>query len=233
MKAFANPLISALVSAGTYLMMHYVVGPKLPVKTVEVPPLVGLSPEQARGLLEPSGLLLVLDGERADAKAAPGTLCEQRPLGGSRLRRGDEVHAQLARRPAAAEVPPLAGMTVDAAREALARVHLKLGNVTEAPSDTVARGLVLASMPATGASAGIESTVELTVSSGPAVQAVPAVTGKSLSKAKTLIQQAGFVVGTVKYGSHDDYDTGVVLRQTPAGGAQATPGVKIDLVIND
>jgi len=67
-----SAIISALVSAGIFLGLHLLVAPHLPVHASEVPPLVALSPEQARGLLDPRGLLLVLDGEREDPKAVPG-----------------------------------------------------------------------------------------------------------------------------------------------------------------
>src|SRR4051794_17805044 len=96
-QALLTALWSATVSATTFLAMYYFVTPWLPVHAAEVPPLVGLSPEQARGLLEPRGLLFVLDGERPDGIVPAGTVAEQRPLGGSRLLRGDAVHAQLAK----------------------------------------------------------------------------------------------------------------------------------------
>ena len=44
---------------------------------------------------------------------------------------------------------------------------------------------------------------------------------------------AGFAVGATRYGSNDDFEQGIVIRQNPAAGSQASPGVKIDLVIND
>src|SRR4051812_11870247 len=96
-RAFYMTMLSVAATALTYVVMHFFVAPRLPVNAVEVPPIAGLSPEQARGLLEPRGLLLVLDSEKVDERVAPGTLCEQTPLGGSRLRRGDLVHASLAR----------------------------------------------------------------------------------------------------------------------------------------
>src|SRR5689334_19181828 len=96
-QTFTTIIVAALVSAGAYLATHFLVAPRLPVHSAEVPSLAGLSPEQAREVLEPRGLLLVLDGERADDRVAPGTLVEQHPLGGSRLRRGDPVHASIAR----------------------------------------------------------------------------------------------------------------------------------------
>jgi beta-lactam-binding protein with PASTA domain len=224
-------LVSAAVSTGMYLALHLWVAPHLPVAAVEVPPLGGLSPEQARGLLDPRGLLLVLDGERVDGRVPPGTISDQRPLGGSRIRRGDAVHAQVGR--AAEHVPKLAGMTVEAAREALRAARLRPGRVAEAPSDHVAKGLVADCSPAAGAEAKPDAAVDLMVSAGPPTQPVPSVIGKARSAAKALLEKAGFAVGAIKYGSSEDYDQSVVIGQNPGAGSQANPGAKIDLTIND
>jgi serine/threonine-protein kinase len=225
--------VSAVVSAGAYLAMHFLVAPHLPVSSVEVPPIAGLSPEQAREVLEPRGLLLVLDGEQATDRVERGLLVEQRPLGGSRLRRGDEIHAFVARTGETVTVPPLSGLTVDAARDLLGRSRLKVGATAEAPSPTVPWGLVADSNPARGTQVKSDATVDLTVSSGPASQPVPPVVGKRLSTAKQLLEKAGFAVGATRYGSNDDYDQGVVIGQSPRAGEAAPPGGKIDLTIND
>jgi serine/threonine-protein kinase len=232
MRHFVTVLVAAVVSAGTYVVMHLYVAPALPVATEEVPPLIGLSPEQARGLLEPRGLLLVLDGERVDDKVPAGTVSEQHPLGGSRVRRAGEVHCSLARAGEPLRVPKLAGLTLDAAREALHQAKLKAGRVAQAPSDLTV-GQVVDSSPAAGADVRPDSLVDLTVSAGPATQPVPSVIGKRLSSAKGVLEKAGFAVGGTKYGSNDDYDQGVVIGQNPPAGSQASPGVKIDLTIND
>ena len=224
---------SAFVSAATFLLMQYLVAPRLPVNAVEVPPMVGLSPEQARGILEPRGLLLVIDGQRVDPAVGPGTVSEQRPLGGSRLRRGDEVHASLARVQPNPTVPNVAGMTPEMARDTLEKARLKVGRSTPQPSTAVPSGMVSATNPPIGAEAKPDSFVDLIVSSGPPTQAVPSVIGKRLSSAKQLLERSGFAVGGTRYGSNDDYEQGIVIGQNPPAGAQATPGVKIDLVIND
>jgi|SRR5579871_5606254 len=232
-SALGVALLSAAVSAGTYLFMHFVVGPHLPIADAEVPPIAGLSAEQARGLLEPRGLLLILDGEKVDDRVAPGTLTAQSPLGGSRLRRGGEVHASIASAPASPSVPKLAGLTVDAARDLLARARLHAGALTESPSDSVPKGVVIASNPIVGAEVRPDSVVDLTVSSGPDAVAVPSVIGKSLSKAKDVLEKAGFALGSKRTGSNDDYEQGIVIGQNPAANSPAAKGAKIDLVIND
>lgn len=232
-SSFTTGALVAVVTAGTYLIMYFVVQPRLPVIESEVPPIAGLSAEQARGLLEPRGLLLILDGERADDRVAAGTLASQQPLGGSRLRRGSEVHAFVATAPASPTVPRLSGLAVADARDALVKARLHPGAVNETPSETVPKGQVIASAPAFGAEAKPETLVDLTVSSGADATAVPSVIGKKLSKAKELLEKAGFVAGSMRYGSNDDYEQGVVIRQTPAAAAPAAKGAKIDLVIND
>jgi serine/threonine-protein kinase len=233
MKALATILLSLVVTAATYLAMHFIVAPKLPVAGVDVPPLAGLTAEQARGLLEPRGLLLILDEERPDEHAAPGTLIDQHPLPGSRLRRGEDVHAAVARPTGVVKVPKLAGLTVDAARETLTEAKLKLGSVTEVASATVAKGQIIASTPAAGVDAKIDVAIDVNVSSGPAAQVVPGVIGKSRASAKALLEKAGFTVGTLKYGNNDDFDSGMVIKQDPPANAQAAPGSKINLIIND
>jgi serine/threonine-protein kinase len=210
--------------------MHFLVMPRLPVHAVDVPSLSGLTPEQARGILEPRGLLLILDEERPDERASPGTLVDQRPLAGSRLRKGEDVHAAVAK---AVRVPKVVGLTVDAARDALDQVKLKPGAVTEVASATAPKGQILAQTPAAGGEGRPEGTVDLQVSAGPSAQAVPSVIGKSRSGAKELLEKAGFVVGTMHVGSNDDYDAGVVIRQQPPANTQAPPGSKVDLTIND
>jgi serine/threonine-protein kinase len=233
MQTLMTVVVAAVVSAGAYLAMHFWVAPRLPVHSVEVPPMAGLSPEQARDVLEPRGLLLVIDGERADDKATPGTLAEQHPLPGSRLRRGDEIHATVARAAEAVTVPPLTGMTIEAAREQLRKLRLKLGAISEAPSSTVQKGVVSDSRPSAGVEVKADAQIDVILSSGPAAQPVPPVVGKRLSTARQLLEKAGFQVGSTKYGSNDDYDQGVVIGQVPKAGEAAPAGGKIDLTIND
>jgi beta-lactam-binding protein with PASTA domain len=54
-----------------------------------------------------------------------------------------------------------------------------------------------------------------------------------MSKAKKLLEEAGFTVGTTKYGSSDGYDEEVVIRQDPADKVLAAPGTPVNLTINE
>jgi serine/threonine-protein kinase len=225
----------AVVTAATFMILQLMVAPRLPVKQSPVPQVNGLTAEQARALLLPNGLLLYIEGEKPDEKerATPGTLFEQRPLVGSIVKRGTEVHAWVAGTPPAQHVPVLAGKTLDEARELLTHAHLRPGLVMNSPSETVVKGEIISSTPAAGAEAPPDSSVDLTISSGADATQVPSVVGKTESRAKEALTQAGFAVGSTRTGSNDDMDPGLVIKQTPAAGATAPHGAKIDLVINE
>src|SRR5215468_255695 len=138
---FLSVLVSACVAAGvTYGMHHYGIG--IPTKAapppavsaappaiVEVPNVVGLRPDQARGLLESRGLLLLLDQEREDARVEAGKICQQTPLEGSRTQRGEAVRAIIARAVETVPVPALLGRSANKAKELLSQAGLVSGNL--------------------------------------------------------------------------------------------------------
>jgi serine/threonine-protein kinase len=227
-------------TAATYLLMNQVVAPRLPIAAVEVPNLTGLTIDQARRLCDPPGLLLVVDGERTPepgqveaARPIPaGTLFDQHPLGGSRLRRGEKVHVNLALPPPPPRVPSLAGQTRDAAQARLRELGLRPGAVTEAASD-LPIGLVVGTRPESGAEVRRDDPVDLIVSKGAEQVQVPNLRGKSVGAAEKLLVQAGLLLGDQRRGVDDNAGDGVVLRQTPAAGTMAPKGQRVDLVVNE
>lgn len=227
-------VISLVVSAGTYLVMHTVMAPP-PEKVLDVPQIVGLTPDQARGLAEPLGLLLVIDGQReSDSdKIAVGSVVEQRPLQGSRLKKGGELHAMLALPVAKVAVPGVVGQPLAAAQKALTDAGLKAGGVTELPNATVAVGAIIATEPPPGTALRKGDTVSLQVSKGGEQVQVPSLRGRSLGSAKKTLELAGLILGDVRKTSDDNAADGAVLKQDPAPGTAVAKGSKVDLVVND
>lgn len=228
-------LLCIAATATTYLGMHFLVGPRLAghAPTAEVPAVAGLTVEQARAQLDPRGLLLVLDGERETERVPAGALFEQRPLGGSRLHTGEQVHALVALAPRKVPVPALLGQSVEAARRTLEELGLKAGAVTQVASATVAAGLIEKTQPPPGAEARPGAAVDLIVSRGLEQTTVPSLRGRSAGTAKQLLEQAGLVLGERKKGVDDDAADGVVIRQTPAAGTEVAKGQKVDIVVNE
>jgi hypothetical protein len=98
-------------------------------------------------------------------------------------------------------VPEVTGLSQAAAETAIVSAGFVVGTVTNVDSDTVSdtvpAGNVVSQAPLGGSLVASGSAVDLVVSSGPALVAVPEVTGLSQAAAETAIVSAGFVVGTV------------------------------------
>jgi eukaryotic-like serine/threonine-protein kinase len=230
-----SAVISLVVTAGTYVAMQQYVGPSLGGPLIDVPQLVGLLPEQARGLTEPVGLALVIDGQKEpdSDRVATDTVFEQRPLHGSRLRRGAEVHATLALAVSKVAVPVLAGQLLPAAQKALSDAGLKPGAVTEIVNPQVAPGSVIGSDPPAGTQLRRGEVVSLQVSKGTETVAVPSLRGRSQGSARAALEALGLVLGDVRRGSDDNAADGAVLRQDPAPGTPLAKGQKVSITVND
>lgn len=231
MKPWTVVLLCVGCSVATSAAMYLVVGGTLPAPT-DVPSLVGLNVEQARKLSDAASLLLRFEGERVpdSDQIPPGTVIEQKPLGGSRVRTGDVVSATLAMAPQKVRVPVLVEQPVDAARATLEELGLRVGRVTESVSPQ-APGQVLESRPAAGTEVRKGEVVHLTVAKA-SEASVPSVRGLPLAAAKAALEKAGFVLGERRFGVDDNAGDGVVLRQSPAPGTQAPHGAKVDIVVN-
>lgn len=228
-------LLSAAVSVGTFFVMHTVVQPKLAVATIDVPQVNGLTAEQARGLTEPMGLLLTIEGEKAPEsdKVTPGSLIDQRPLQGSRVARGSSVHAYIATAPQLFPVPVLTGMPVAVAQQQIVAAGFRVGALTEEVSDKVAAGQVITSQPVAGERLRKGEAVNLQVAKTLDQVEVPSLRGRSLGSARAALEPLGLVVGDIRKTTDDNAADGAILRQNPAPGTKVNKGQKIDLVIND
>jgi serine/threonine-protein kinase len=233
MSTFTTAVVACAVSALTFVAMQLWIAPRLPVVSVEAPALGGMTAAQARTVAEDRGLRLILDEEKPFEGATPGTICEQHPLPSSMLRRGDELHATIARQSDNLKVPRTAGMTPDAAREVLTGAHLKIGEPTQVADAQTPAGLVVGTTPGADTDVARGTVVALRVSTGAVMGTVPQLYGKRLSTAKQAIEQAGFALGQVKKGSDDDRDSGDVIGQTPKANEKAAAGSKIDVVVNE
>jgi len=201
--------------------------------SAEVPSLIGVSVEQARDLLQGRGLMLTLQGERPDRTVPAGKIAGQVPMAGSRAAQGTAIQAFVSSGSDAVALPDLAGVRVDDAVAQLRSKRLLPGSRREEPSATVAAGLVIATDPPAGKAVNPDGVVTLIVSAGPPGKPVPKIVGLRLGKAKKTIEEAGFKVGSTRYGSSDSYDEEVIIKQDPAESALAPPGSPINLVVNE
>jgi beta-lactam-binding protein with PASTA domain len=134
---------------------------------VTVPEVTGQTQSAATTVIVSAGLVLGAVTEEFSANIAAGRVVSQTPAANAQADAGTAVALVLSKGPQPVPVPDVAGLTQDAAAAAIAAAGLAVGQVNEAPSDTVPAGTVISQIPAAGALAVPSSPVNLTVSSGP------------------------------------------------------------------
>lgn len=126
-------------------------------------------------------------------------------------------------------MPDVIGMETDKALGALAAANLSVGQVTESHSGSVTAGDVVSQVPAANAMVSQGSTVSLVVSDGPKSIRIPIVKGRTESRAKERLKEAGFKVKVVRAGSPEQ--RGTVIAQKPLRG-KARPGKTITITVS-
>ncbi|MFJ3642129.1 Stk1 family PASTA domain-containing Ser/Thr kinase [Streptomyces sp. NPDC090108] len=129
-------------------------------------------------------------------------------------------------------VPPLLSRTEAQAEQRLKAAGLEVKGVERAYSDTVARGTVIGSDPASGARIRDHDSVRLTVSLGPQTVRVPGLRGVALDKARARLKAAGLEQGMITREFSDDVPRGAVIVSTPPAGTDRHAGSAISLVVS-
>ncbi|MDD9939381.1 MAG: PASTA domain-containing protein [Myxococcales bacterium] len=125
------------------------------------------------------------------------------------------------------EVPKLAGLALDSARELLQARGLRLVVREKRPDTAVAVDHVISQEPLPASMLRAQGQVLVTLSSGAAAEIpVPDVTGKTIEEATRVLQSAGFKLGPI-----DGPATGerAVASTVPLAGAKAPSGSDVAL----
>ncbi|OCC08301.1 Stk1 family PASTA domain-containing Ser/Thr kinase [Streptomyces sp. PTY087I2] len=130
------------------------------------------------------------------------------------------------------QVPSLLGQTQQTAEKRLADAGLGLKGVDRVFSDTVERGEVVSSKPASGDRIRGNGSVQLVVSRGPEIVRVPDVAGSSLADARRSLKKVGLVPGMVTREFSEDVARGEVIRTDPRAGADRNPDTAVALVVS-
>jgi serine/threonine-protein kinase len=193
---------------------------------VEVPDVVGLALDVALGQIAGKGLEAVQEARTVTDANQVGLVQEQTPAGRTQARKGEKVTIVVGKSPDSIEVPPLAGLSRDAARQKLSDANLALAG-EEPLNENAKKDSVLKSEPASGTAVKPGSKVTLFYASGQ-VQ-VPPVLNQNVDDARRTLAASGFDVKTVQ--QEADQAPNTVVRQDPSGGSLQKVGSTVNLVI--
>ncbi|MCL6286584.1 MULTISPECIES: Stk1 family PASTA domain-containing Ser/Thr kinase [Streptomyces] len=130
------------------------------------------------------------------------------------------------------QVPSLLGQTQKTAEQRLSAEGLGLKGVDRVFSDTVERGSVVSSEPASGERIRGNGAVKLVVSRGPEIVRVPDVVGSSLADARRALKKVGLAPGMVTKEFSEDVARGEVIRTDPRAGTDRNPDTAVALVVS-
>lgn len=128
-------------------------------------------------------------------------------------------------------VPSLVGKTEEEAKEALNAVNLGYKAVKQA-SSTIPEGKVISQGTTAGTKVNKNTTITLSISSGPDSATVPNVIGIDQVEASNAIASAGFKV-SVKKAYSDTVETGKVISQSPSASSATTPGATVTITVSE
>jgi serine/threonine-protein kinase len=193
----------------------------------EVPSLVGHSSTDAVAALTRLGLKP--DLHDVPSLKPAGEVTAQEPPAGQKLTVGDKVRVNVSKGPQPVVVPSVVGKAIEQASSELQAAGFQVSQRyvdSNQPANTV-----IDQKPAGGDSAGKNSRVDITVSKGPKTSTVPDVSSYDLASAEQQLSASGFRDTVVYQDVGDPASDGLVLSQTPAGGAQAPPKSVITLTV--
>ena len=198
-----------------------------------VPPIQGLSVENATKILAPLGFQLVILEVRNDPLVPLNQIITQEPLANEQVRSGSAVSVVVSGGTGGNNIPNIEVQVSSAAEQLLkSSPYNFIVRITVEPSATVEQGRAIRTDPAIGTPLPAGSAISLIVSSGSPTVIVPDVTGKSEGEAQIAINAAGLIT-EIKYQNvpvGDANDNRVISQSREAQSAVA-PGSTVILVI--
>lgn len=137
------------------------------VAEVDVPALVGNTPEEAALLVHRASVTLESVERGFHASVQEGQIFWQDPPPGKRVKRGRAVRILVSFGAQKVVVPDLTGRPLQMAQLTLEAATLRVDSITEEYDDVIKRQSVLGQVPPAGALLPVDSAIALIISRGP------------------------------------------------------------------
>jgi eukaryotic-like serine/threonine-protein kinase len=208
---------------------------------VEVPDVVGLRAGRALARLRSAGVNPRVQSIRS--RRPQGFVLRQIPAAGTEVARDSAAVVLVSAGQQLVDVPQVIGLTADSATTQLTRAGFRT-RVARVPG-TEPEGTVIDQNPQGGARAPRGQVVRINVSRGrtqttttvvtttttPARATVPDTVGQDEGAAISTIEGAGFRVRVVERPVTEPANDGLVIRQSPTGGARAARGSTVTITV--
>jgi serine/threonine-protein kinase len=219
--------IGLLVIALAAFLIYLAVAGLTATETREVPRVVGQQLLEAREELERAGF--EVEETRVRSEAPFDQVVDQDPNPGEEAEEGSTVVVEVSGGPGTVRVPTVRNLPVGVAIDELEDAGLK-PQVDRRPSDSVREGRAIRTVPAAGEEVERGERVQLFVSSGPELVAVPDVVGLSRASAEAALSDAGLDVVIEEEASEEP--EGDVISQSPTAGSEVERGANVTITVS-
>ena len=201
----------------------------------KVPDIRGMTVEEAEKLEGIKDIFTIeVVGTKENSKYNDGEIISQDPSEGTLRKNNLTIQVYVCAKVEKSYMPTVLNMSESGAKSVLNNMSLGLNvQVQDKPSDTVAKGLVVATSPAAGAEIRQGNTVIIYISSGREIKpvTVPNFVGMTEEKANLEAQKLGLVVGASS-SEYSDKPAGTVIRQSISATTEAKTGDNIYFTIS-
>ncbi len=194
-------------------------------KTVEVPNVVGMSQAQAEETLKAENLRVEV-AETFDESVPVGKVASQTPEAGKTVKESRLVTIYISKGGEEINMINLVGLSQSEAENQLAKLKLKIGQVTAEYSDKPS-GTVLKQSISANNKVKKGANIDIVISKGKEVKkvSVPNVVGQSVDSARATLEAQGFNVSA-------SASSGSVTAQSVSAGSQVETGTTIELTVS-
>ena len=201
----------------------------------KVPDIRGMTVEEAEKLEGIKDIFTIeVVGTKENSKYKDGEIISQDPSEGTLRKNNLTIQVYVCAKVEKSYMPTVLNRSESEAKSILNNMSLGLNiQVQDKPSDTVAKGLVVATSPAAGAEIRQGNTVIIYISSGREIKpvTVPNFVGMTEEKANLEAQKLGLVVGASS-SEYSDKPAGTVIRQSISATTEAKTGDNIYFTIS-
>jgi beta-lactam-binding protein with PASTA domain len=205
----------------------YVVTGRTP--SVAVPAVTNMSQADATAALTARGFKVETQTQ-FDPGIPAGNVISENPPEGTKVAKGSTITLIISAGPVTVTVPRVKQALFKTARDLLTAAGFKVARV-DAPSDSIEAGRVIDQDPNADTVVAKGTTITLTVSSGPALVAIPDVVNKDQATATNILQDAGFTV-SVKQQADEKIAKGNVISTNPIAGAKVAKDTVITMTVS-
>jgi serine/threonine-protein kinase len=198
--------------------------------SIKVPPVRGLTLDQARERLERADLL-VSTREQSSREVAAGRVIRSRPRGGEQAECQSEVRLFVSKGANLVTLPDVIGQSQEIAESELARRGFIVDVDTRDADEP--EGTVIVQDPGPGSRLLRGDRVTIVVSTGAGSVVVPSVEGQSEQSAISTLQSRELSVDVIGQETDEQSEDGRVLEQAPVPGTRVRAGDTVTITVGE